>query len=229
MMNRKRCVFTYANFQVDEKIINLQRKVIQKFNSIENCDYQILRYKAKDPEVVPDQVIDHGLSELFKSYDTILILDIDCVPLSTRSLEYTFEQAEKDILVGNVQRSNHINNNKHVYVAPSCITLTWEMYNELGKLSFAPTNRGDIGEELSYRAEALNKNIEMYLPSKYEDLPYQSSEPWDLNDVLPKYGIGTTFVNSKNEEMFYHLFQSRVGVFNKLFYNKCSELLAWVD
>lgn len=228
MMNRKRCIFTYANYQVDEKIINLQRKVIQKFNSINDCNYQILRYNAKDPEVVPDQVIDHGLKELFKKYDTILILDIDCVPLSTQALEYTFERAENGILVGNVQRSNHIDNDKHVYVAPSCVALTWELFNELGNLSFAPTNRGDIGEELSYKAETLNKKIEMYLPSSYEQFPYQMNEPWDLNDELPKYGIGTTFVNQNNQEMFYHLFQSRLGVFNHLFYEKCSKLLSLV-
>lgn len=229
MMNNKRCIFTYANYQVDEKIIDLQRKVIQKFNSLDKCHYQFLRYNAKDPEVVPDQVIDHGIKELFTHYDTILILDIDCIPLSTRALEYTFEQAEKGILVGNVQRSNHIENNKHVYVAPSCIALTWDLFNELGKLSFTPTNRGDIGEELSYKAESMNKKIEMFTPSSYEENPYQMNEPWDLNDELPKYGIGTTFVNDKNEEMFYHLFQSRVGLFNQLFYKKCSQLLSLVE
>ena len=173
-------------------------------------------------------MIDFGLKKLFEDYDTILILDSDCVPLSSHALQYTFEQAEKGILVGNVQRSNHLQNNKHIYVAPSCITLTFEMFNDLGNMSFAPTNRGDIGEELNYKAEKLNKNIEMYLPSKYEELPYQSKAPWDLSDDLPKYGIGTTFVNNKNEEMFYHLFQSRLEIFNHLFYNKCSELLSLV-
>jgi hypothetical protein len=229
MINKKRCIFTYANYQVDEKIINLQRKVIQKFNLIDDCDYQILRYNAKDPEIVPDQVIDYGLNELIKTYDSILILDIDCVPVNSRALTYIFEQAESGILVGNIQRSNHLNNNSHLYVAPSCIALTREMFNDLRNPSFAPTNRGDIGEELSYIAESLNKKIEMFLPSKYEQLPYQSKEPWDLNELLPKYGIGTTFANSKKQELFYHLFQSRVGVFNELFYKKCSELLALVE
>jgi hypothetical protein len=35
--------------------------------------------------MTPDQVIDYGIQKLFyeDSYDTVLMLDIDCIPLST--------------------------------------------------------------------------------------------------------------------------------------------------
>lgn len=226
----KRCVFTYTNFQIQKEVVELNKQVCEKFTSHPhlNCNYQLLNYNGRDYyDVTPDQVIDYGLKELFftQHYDTILILDIDCVPLNLRALEYTFEQAEKHILVGNVQRSNHIENDKHVYPAPSCVCITREMFGDLGFPSFGPTNRGDIGEELSYIAEQKSIPIEMFIPSHYETFPYQQSVPWDLNDELPKYGIGTTFVNSDGEELFYHLFQCRLNVFNQYFFDKCNKIL----
>jgi hypothetical protein len=222
----KRCIFTYANFQIEREVLSYNEAVIKKFQP-EDCTYEFLNYNAPDGEIVPDQVIDHGLYELFtgRNYDTVLIIDVDCVPLSKHALEYTFTQAEKGILIGNVQRSNHIENNMHVYPAPSCICFTWDMFEKLGHPRFTPTNRGDIGEELSYIAESKNIEIELFLPREYEALPYGEEKPWDLNAELPTYGIGTTFVNINGEEMFYHLFQCRVGVFNHYFYNKCRGLL----
>ena len=223
-MHTDRAIFTYSNFQLNPLTIDYHKKVCEKFGK-GICDYHYLHYNAPDGQVFPDQVIDHGLRELFKKYKTILILDIDCVPLSSEALEYAFSQAEKGILTGNVQRSNHIENNKHVYVAPSCMALTQDMFPD-GIPSFHPTPRGDIGEELTYQLEDLGKPFEMYLPLHFESLPYKMTIPWDLNDDMPKYGIGTTFVNDDNMEMFYHLFQSRLLVFDQLFFDKCESLLA---
>jgi hypothetical protein len=221
-----RCIFTYANFQIERDVLNYNQAVVNKFKP-EDCTYEFLNYNAPDGHVVPDQVIDYALQDLFfrREMDAVLIIDVDCVPLNTRAIEYTFSQAAKHILIGNAQRSNHIENNMHVYPAPSCICLTLDMFADLGYPSFAPTNRGDIGEELSYIAEQKGIEIELFLPSKYEALPYDSDKPWDLNTQLPKYGIGTTFVNDIGEEMFYHLFQCRLGVFNHHFYDRCRELL----
>lgn len=227
IVNRKRCIFSYSNHQIEDKIITLQNKVIDKYNKIFNCKYEYLRYREPDGKMFPDQVIDYGLQKLFyeDNYDTVLILDIDCIPLSAYALEYTFEQAEQGKLVGNIQRSNHIENNKHTYVAPSGICLTKEMYEKLGKPSFKITKRGDIGEELTYLAEEKELKIEKFLPSSYEALPFNGSKPWQLGDGQPEYGIGTTFVNDNGEEMFYHLFESRVHKFNDLFFLKCANLL----
>jgi len=222
-MHTDRVIFTYSNYQLDPRTVELHKQVCEKLGT-GICDYQYLFYNAPDGAVVPDQVIDYGLNQLFQKYKTVLILDIDCVPLRPEALEYTFEQAEKGILTGNVQRSNHIENNKHVYVAPSCMGLTKAMFPQ-GIPSFRPTVRGDIGEELTYIFEQQGQPFEMYLPRVYQALPYQMDVPWDLNDEMPKYGIGTTFVNCNGMEMYYHLFQSRLKVFDHLFFTKCEELL----
>lgn len=227
ILNRKRCIFTYSNHQINDTIITLQSKVIDKLNKIFNCKYEYLRYKEPDGKMFPDQVIEYGFEKLFyeDNYETILMLDIDCVPLSTNALEYIFNQAESGKLVGNVQRSNHLDNNKHTYVAPSCMAITKEIYEKLGKPSFKPTNRGDIGEELTYLAEKNKIEVEKFMPKHYEALPSKGDKPWALGDGEPEYGIGTTFVNKDNQEMFYHLFESRVHTFNNLFFLKCANIL----
>lgn len=227
VMNKKRCIFTYNNFQVDEKIVQFQKMVIDRFNYIPNCKYEYLRYNAPDGEVFPDAVIDYAFKKLFyeDNYETILLLDIDCIPLSMASMLYCFEQAEKNILVGNIQRSNHIENNQHTYVAPSALCISRELYEKLGKPSFEPDSKGDVGERLTYRAEQLGVEIEKFMPTEYQALPYKRDEPWPLAEDMPKYGIGTTFANQEGKPMFYHLFQSSMNLYNQYFYTKCIDVL----
>jgi len=227
----KRAIFTYSNHQIEDKISYLQKQMVAKFNKNHKCKYEYLHYKKPDGEMTPDQVIDYGINKLFyqDNYDTIMLLDIDCVPLSEHALEYTFDRAEQGALIGNVQRSSHIENNKHIYPAPSCVCLSKETFEKLGKPSFSVTNRGDIGEELTYIAEQMgNIEIEMYMPSHYEEMPYwpnQVRKPWDLQDGQPQYGIGTTFSDKNGNPMFYHLFQCRLNVFNHLFFLKCASVM----
>jgi hypothetical protein len=224
---KKRCIFTYNNFQVDDKVAEYQRLVVEKLNTIPNCYFEYLKYNAPDGVVYPDAVIDYAFNKLFyeQNYDTILMLDIDCIPLSTEALRYMFESAEKNVMIGNIQRANHLENNKHTYIAPSAICISREYFDLLGKPSFIPTNKGDVGESLTYRAEEINLPMELLMPSTYEKLPYKRPEPWPLSDDMPCYGIGTTFVDKNNREMFYHLFQSSMNLHNDLFYDKCVNIL----
>ena len=224
---RKRAIFSYANFQIDPWIKKMQKNVIDKLNVDLGATYEYLEYQGADGEILPHQVINYALKELFfhRYYQTILILDIDCIPLSTHALKYTFEQAEKGILVGNAQRSNHLNNNQHVYVAPSGMCLTKETFIDLDFPDFYPDHiTCDVGERLSYFAEEKEISIEIYGPESYECNP-TGAEYWPLNDKYKNYGIGTTFVNDKNEEMFYHLFEARKNSFSKYFYKKCDGIL----
>lgn len=223
----KRCTFSCSNHQVDRKIATLQNKVLEKLNTIPNCKNETLFYNSNEQELYHDQVLDYAFEKLFYefNYDTVLLLDVDCVPLNTEALEYIFARAEQGILVGNIQRANHIENNKHIYVAPSAMCITKSMFEKMGRPSFKYTNRGDVAEELTYIAETMNIPIEYFMPSKYECLPLDRDIPWPLADGMPEYGIGTTFVNQYGQEMFYHLFQSRFGKFSDNFFVKCAEIL----
>lgn len=224
-MKKKRAIFSYCNFQIDPRIPKAQSPVIFAFGG-ELANHEPLNYNAPDGQVFPDQVIDFGVKTLFdeKKYDTILILDIDCVPLSKQALEYTFEQAESGVLVGDIQRSNHLNNDEHVFVGSSAFCFTKEMYNDFNRLSFACTNRGDIGEEYTFVAEERNIPVEMYMPKHFQAAPY-GCDYWPLKTGMPHYGIGTTFVNKNGDEMFYHLFESRTNLNVELFLDKCKSLM----
>jgi hypothetical protein len=226
----KRAIFSYCNFQIEQEIATAQKNVINKLNTLPNCKYEFLFYNKPDGEVCPDHVINYAFNKLFyeDNYDTILMLDIDCIPLNTRALEYTFDRAESGVLIGNAQRTNYLKNDQHIYPAPSGVAITKSLFEKIGKPSFGVTNRGDIGEELCYKCEEAGVEVELYMPLNYEEEAYtynNQREVWDLKDGQPKYAIGTTFGDASSNEMFYHLFQCRLHVFNHRFFTKCNSIL----
>jgi hypothetical protein len=219
----KRCILSYYNNKVDNKLARYQKMALDKLLQRTEINlYQICYEDNPTPDIVLDAWTKKLLYE--ESYNTILILDVDCVPLTQQALEYTFTQAEKNILIGNIQRTNHIDNNEHLFVGPSCMCFTKQFYDQIGRPSFEFTMRGDVGEEITYQAEHHNKEIEYYISYMYEKLPVDGM-PWKLSKGLPDYGVGATFINKHGQKMFYHLYQSIFHVHNNLFYNKCIEIL----
>lgn len=223
----KNTIFTYCNFQVDPRIAENQTKVINKIREGTGIDFNPLTYKLKDGEWFPNQCINYGLHTLFfeKGYDNVLILDIDCIPLSRYALNYTFFKATCGYLIGDVQRSLHLQNNEHLFVGSSCLCINREMYEKIGRVSADCTNRGDICEEFTYIYEQNNLPIELYVPQSYESKPYGIDE-WPLSGDLKPYGIGTTFEHRETHEpMFYHLFESRLNQNVERFVRKCEQVL----
>ncbi|MBM3207924.1 MAG: hypothetical protein FJZ57_04890 [Chlamydiae bacterium] len=222
----KRAIFTFYNHQIDSELVRLHHEVVNKLNTLDNCDFCPLQYKQPDGEMYPDDAMNYGIQHLFyeKNYDTILILEVDCIPFNPYSLEYTFKTAESGILVGDSQRAMHLQNDEHMYVAPSAFCIAKDLYEKLGKISFAPTRRGDIAEEYTYKCEELGNPIEFYMPKHFIRHP-RNGYRWDLGKGRSSFGIGTTFVNKNQELMFFHLFESRSHVWNSIFYDKCEEIL----
>jgi len=221
----KSCILTTYNFQVEQLIIDKHLEVMRKLTQDTDLVYFPLRYNLPNRYISHSETLDYGISILMEEgYDNFLILDVDCIPLSTESLLYTFDKIKQDVLIGNVQRSMHIENNKHVYIGSSCIGFSKNVFDRLGRPSFAPTVRGDTAEELTYLAEEHNIELEMFRPIHYERDPL-NGPAWELETSDSKYGVGTTFANKDNLSMFYHLFESRVHVHNHLFYKKCNDVL----
>lgn len=219
-------IFTYCNFQIDPRIKLYQHGVINKFAQGIGVSFHPLEYKGKDGEMFPNQAIDFGLNSLFyeKNYDTVMILDIDCVPLSTRAIQYTFAKASQGVMIGNIQRSNHLSNNEHLFIGSSCLTLSKSTFEKLGKPTAAPNSRGDICEEWMYLAEEKNIPTEVFIPKTYETSPCLV-ENWPLKEGFNPYGIGTTFMSTDGEDRFYHLFESRTNLNVDRFVKKCLSLL----
>jgi hypothetical protein len=159
-----------------------------------------------------------------KGYDTVMFMDIDAIPLSSYAIEHTLIKAHKGTLIGNIQRSNHINNNQHLFVAPSFMAINLDLWIKAGRPSFSETARGDVAEEVTYAWQDKGWNTQMYMPLRYEASPVECPS-WALADGMPHYGLGTTF-GIGNTAMSYHAFQIRMGGMVERFLSKCDSVLA---
>lgn len=220
------CIASIFMKNVAEQTVALQQKVVQKFNKSNIKHYPVLT------EANPGYTMDKLVDMLDKNgHDAIMFLDIDCVPVDDSALDYLFQEAYKNKVIGDAQRSNHIENGQHVFCAPHNVTFTVELYRKLGNPSFMPNYRGDVAEELTFRAREANIEIEILMPIRYDAPPIRMDwEPkdlppyWDLADGMPKYGVGTTFgIDSK--EMFWHNYQIFHPGQQERFWKKCEDLL----
>lgn len=157
-------------------------------------------------------------------FDTVILLDIDAIPLDNKVLPYLQEQAEKGVLVGNVQRSNHIDNNQHLFVAPSCMAFSVDIWRKAGKPSFLESIRGDVAEEFTFLTEENNiSEVELAEVDSY-DMPPVECPFWNLREGMPVYGRSTTF-KYKNGGKVFHQFQIWDKASQKAFVNKCKETI----
>jgi hypothetical protein len=191
---------------VSRRVVAAQRAVIKKYLPPNLAVEQVLTMKRHE-----DAMTHYMRTTPFRA---VLFLDIDCVPVADGAIDRMFRGAEAGELAGSVQRSNHIQNNQHLYVAPSCMALSGETYRRLGQPDFESTPRGDVGEELTYEAEARGVSVRLLWPVSSEDFV------WDLIDGK-RYGHGTTF-----EGGFWHAFQIRFRQHQDDFIRRCEGFLA---
>lgn len=219
----KRAILTYYNDEIDKNLLMYQQKVLEKFNTV--ADYYPLFCKLGTEQIIHYQGLDYGVNQLFsEEYDSVLILDVDCIPLNSYALEYIFERAEQNVLIGDAQRSGHIENDEHLYIGSSCFCLSRQIYEDFGRMTFAPDHiQADTCEYYTYEAEKRGVELEIFMPKSYIRDPVDCS--WDLGKGRGKFGIGTTFMNHKGVEMFFHLFSGREKIYNVYFYDKCEEVL----
>lgn len=211
---------------INPEAVKLQLAVVQKFNKSQIKHYPILT------DHNPGYSMDLGVEAMRKAgHDAIMYLDIDALPLTDFALDYFFEQAYSDKLIGSAQRSGHIDNGEHIFCAPHNVTFTLQTYDKIGKPSFLPNYRGDVSEELTWKAEEYNIPVEILMPTRFDAPPIRMDwEPkdappyWDLGKDKPHYGIGTTFGNEKGE-LFWHMFQSFHPGQHERFVKKCKEIL----
>lgn len=211
---------------IDPKMIEYQRKVVQKFNQ-SNITHIHVQTDAE-----------HGITmtklvEMLESKgaDAVMFLDVDCVPLNPTAIDYMFTAAYNGKLIGDAQRSNHIQNDQHVFAAPHNFTFTMQTYKKCGNPLLSPNQRGDVGEELTFKARESNIDVELLMPTRFDAPPIRMAwEPkdspsyWALADGMPNYGIGTTF-GIKDQELFWHMYQSFYPGQTERFIQKCEELL----
>lgn len=222
---RNPCIVSIFMKNIDTNMVTLQKQVVEKYNKSKVPFLQVLTDGSHAQTM-------QKIMELLEQnkYDAVLFLDIDAVPLSDDAIDYFLEQAYLGKLIGNAQRSNHIDNNQHVFAAPSAMAFTIETYHKAGKPSLEPNYRGDVAEELTFRAEESKIPVELLMPIRYDAEPVKfhwelDQRPyWTLADNMPNFGIGTTF-GVDGKEMFWHMFQSFHLGQKERFEKKCKELL----
>lgn len=226
------CIVSIFMGNIGRAVVEHQAAVIQKFNKSKVFFYQVFE-SEKDVEYINMQhgyTMDKMIKLVRQTHDAIMFLDVDCIPLNDFAIDYCLEQAYNGKVIGDIQRSNHIENNQHVYAAGHNVTFTLETYDKIGQPTMVPSYRGDTAEELTYAAEEHGVEVELLMPRKYDAPPYyfgweENYVPyWALADGMPNYGIGTTFANHLGD-MFWHNYQICQPGQESRFVRKCEEIL----
>lgn len=234
---KKPCIVTFFMNNVHMKTVQLQRDVVEKFNKSNVPFYSIKTDMSHGASIdyfwsmngaKVDTFVE--LIETKVDHDVVLVLDIDAIPLNEDSIDYLIEQAYNGKIVGNAQRSNHIDNGQHMFVAPSVVALSRETFIKIGSPSSLETSRSDVLEEYTWKAEENGVEVELLMPTRFDAPPIRmawekETDPyWKLADGYPNYGIGTTF-GKDGKEMFWHNFQIFRPGQQERFWNKCEEIL----
>jgi len=192
----------YDNMSRD--VVNAQKHVITLLTR--DTDIGFIHYRTTDHA--------KGMTELTRKlskdhpHESVLWLDIDCVPVDRDALA----NIDRAKFAGCAQRANHISNGRHIYVSPFMMHLPLSVYRQMGEPDFESTQRGDVGEELTYIAEAMGIPFTLSYPAHVV-------EPmWEL-DKGRKFGLGTTYDNG-----FYHNFFSRDPKTADMFITKCKQI-----
>lgn len=233
------CIVSFYMKNISPKTVGLQKSVVEKYNPSKVPHYV---YIVDVPHPVAMDVfwaMNNRPMELLKElpvperydHDVILFLDIDCIPLSAGAIDLYIQQAVEGKLVGNAQRTNHLQNDQHVFAAPSALAISGETYDKIGRPPALETNRSDVAEEWTWAAEDKGVPVEIYLPLRYDAAPqryeWEKDQPpyWALKDGMPVYGMGTTYGTSDGVELFYHNFQIRMPGQQERFWAKCESIL----
>ena len=234
-------IISYFMNNINPEAVEAQKRVVAKYNKSGYPHFQILtdtrhghsmdaawimnNIKVLDKSQPDPEALWKAIPHDKLNFDVVLFLDIDAIPLNDQAIDSYINQAYNGVLVGNIQRSNHINNNQHVFVAPSAMAISLSTFLTIGKPSATETRRSDVGEEYTWGARKTGTKIKFYMPLRFDGRPAES-ESWALADGMPHYGRGTTFGDlATGEETFWHNFQSFHSGQHERFMAKCQSIL----
>ena len=201
----KGVVISFYMRNISRSVVAAQRKSLKRFASEGLAIEQVLTSMSHS------ESIDCFLNDT--QYETVVILDVDCVPISEKSFAIMLSAAKAGKIIGAAQRDDRKCNGEHLYAAPFCIAFSMETFRKLGSPSFAETRRGDVGEELTYLAEDRNIPVELIWPSSCE------KPMWPLRNGR-MFGLYTAY-----GDLFLHAFQIRALRHQRKFVRKIAELL----
>ncbi|MCR8538755.1 MAG: hypothetical protein JJ848_000160 [Prochlorococcus marinus CUG1439] len=168
------------------------------------CELESLRSKSKSNS---DYLSFHSvmIRDLIRNLNPnsyCLIIDIDAFPLSTYSIKLTFVLAMLKGINGNIQRTNCINNEGHLFIGPSYICFNTEAIIKLKEAAWIANTRSDVSEEITWaKPELIDHHLFKPISTIFKPI-------WALEGEKKIYGIGTTF-GYNYLPINYHHFYSR--------------------
>jgi len=213
-LNKNISVVSFFKPNVPRTVVKHQKQVVKKFWP--NIEMQQVKYFG--PHHKP---IDNYMSTCTTEF--VVIIDIDAIPLCTESLDVLIDMTDNGKTIsGNPQRSNHLDNGEHIFVAPSFLCMSSKLYREIGSPSAEETFRSDVAEEWTYSLEeTTGRKINVFdLMPGWDPVP---DERWFLKGNN-EYGLNTTFAKD-GVPMTFHAFWGRKVEQQNKFIEKCAEIL----
>lgn len=195
-------IISFHNGNIPKEVLAAQASVFAHFDlNLEQIETQLQH---------PD-AIDHFLSA--EQWDVVVIFDIDCIPL-TKDAVLTSIGLSQYALVGAAQHASHIAHSND-YVSPAFMVLSRRVWSELGKPSFAPTPRADVGQELTIAAY------------NHDSIPVLMTYPVHVEKPMWRYDDDSMFGIGTDYGKVYHAFESRMNAEARaLFIQKCQQVIA---
>ncbi len=193
---------SYFMDNISKEVVDSQQKVFRKFG------LNLLQFKSyKQHPFALNDIIRN-----INGFDYVIFFDIDAIPMTENAVHKLLYNCDfYNGIVGASQQANHINTD-HIYAGPSCLAMSMEIYERLGRPSFEWTKRSDVGEEITWLSQERGIPVCLLKTSSIE------LEKWALGKD-GRFGLGTTYENE-----IYHAFESRFE--SERFIEKCRSVLA---
>jgi hypothetical protein len=200
-------IVSFYNDNIPEEVLSAQKAVFDKFG----IKIQQVFTRLSHAEAI-DTYMENNL------FDVLIIFDVDCIPLVRRAVAEAVEIVTRaNCIYGAAQNANHIEGCPD-YASPAFICFSRETFELIGRPSFQPTTRGDVGAELTFRSAQQDLEVKLLKVARV------SVPLWRLTDGT-MFGHGTNY-----EDKVFHAFEIRMSHDSrKLFVEECRKVTGRLD
>lgn len=199
-------IVTFYNKIISKKVVDLQKKVFNKFG------YSINQVFVENWTTHSD-AIDQYLKGVNNENEVIVLFDIDAIPLNNTVIKEAVEWCKNNIGIVGIAQNAPKTKDYIIYASPAFMVFSIKTFNLLGRPSFLENKRSDCGTEMTHEARKLGIEVRAFYPTKYEQRTFKL-------DGYIHYGYGCNYENK-----IYHSFESRFGKKDGFFIKKCNEVL----
>lgn len=221
-------ITSYSNRAIPKKVVCAQDNVMKSIlrGHPRHCYHWFpLRSRSR---AMHYQWIDAVLCDALRKFDAVILLDVDCVPYSSDSLDILFEQANQPKKIGSVVGVEQISpehKTNHYYASPVASCITREVFDLIGTPSAIQNLDGDVMESFTYAAERCGIPVKLL-----RVINVLGPKLWKFPDGRD-FGIGTVY-GQNGRKLFFHNFcsstkpSSFLGVdHTEYFVNECQVIV----